>query len=302
MISLKQIHYALAVGKTLHFRKAADLCSVSQSALSAAIIELEKQFGAPIFERDNKKVIITPIGELFLEKARAIKIQLDDLSQLGQVSKAPLSMPMSLGAIPTIGPYLLPRVLPVVRSRYPEFRMQILEDQTHVLLDMVRSGEIDTAVIALPYDTTGLLTFEFWHEEFFWLTHRSARYAEQRSITSAELQQTGLMLLKDGHCLKDHVLSACRLKPSEQETAFSSTSLTTLVQMVAGQMGTTLVPEMALEQLLAGSQELKALRLDEPGPHRRIAFVVRPGYPRVADVELLTALFKEILRENPGFN
>lgn len=296
MISLKQLNYALAVEKTLHFRKAADLCSVSQSALSTAITELEKQLGVQIFERDNKKVLVTPLGAQLLATARGIKVQVDDLYQLAQAQKTPLGYPMSLGVIPTIGPYLLPKVLPAVRDEYPGFQLRIIEDQSHVLVDMVRNGEIDTAVLALPYAIEGLLSFEFWQEDFFWVTHRRGSNQDQTEITSEELRETRLMLLKDGHCLKDHALAACKLGTRDTDTSFASTSLTTLVQMVAGHMGTTLVPEMALDQLVSGSAELKAVHLDEPGPHRRIAFITRPNYAGVSSIELLMKLFRKALK------
>lgn len=295
MISLKQVTYILAVEKTLHFRKAAELCSVSQSALSTAITEMEKQLGFHIFERDNKKVLITSIGRQCLEKAHKIKIQMDDLYQLGQALNAPLSYPMSLGIIPTIGPYLLPKVLPAVRQQYPDFQLRILEEQSQVLVQKVKNGELDTAILALPYDIEGLLAFEFWQEDFYWISHCDDMFAQQTEITSDELKQTRLMLLKEGHCLKDHALAACRLPSSETDTTLASTSLNTLVQMVAGRMGTTLVPAMALDQLLSGNAELKAVHLNEPGPHRKIAFVMRANYPAVKNIELLMQMFRQEL-------
>ena len=291
MISLKQINYILAVGQTLHFKKAAEQCHVSQSALSTAITEMEKQLGFQVFERDNKKVLITPIGKQCLEKARHIKIQMEDLYQLGQDLKAPLSYPMSLGIIPTIGPYLLPKVLPGVRQQYPDFQLRIVEDQSQVLVSKVKNGELDSAILALPFDIDGLLSFEFWQEDFYWITHRDDQLARQNEITSAELKYAHLMLLKDGHCLKEHALAACKFPASQADAALESTSLNTLIQMVAGRMGTTLVPEMALDQLLAGNTELKAAHLNEPGPHRKITFIVRPNYPGVKNIELLMGLF-----------
>ena len=296
MISLKQIAYILAVAKTLHFKRAAELCSVSQSALSTAILEMEKQLGFQVFERDNKKVLITPIGAQCLEKAHDIKIQMDDLYQLSQALKSPLSYPMSLGVIPTIGPYLLPKVLPSVRHQYPDFQLRIIEDQSHELVNKVRNGELDTAVLALPFDIEGLLAFEFWQEDFYWITHRDDQLAVQKEITSAELKQSRLMLLKDGHCLKEHALAACKLPPNETDTTLAATSLNTLVQMVAGRMGTTLVPAMALDQLLSGNSELKAAHLNEPGPHRKIAFIARPNYPGVRNIELLIQMFRQQLK------
>jgi len=298
MISLKQITYILAVEKTLHFKKAAELCSVSQSALSTAITEMEKQLGFQVFERDNKKVLITPIGAQCLEKARSIKLQMDDLYQLGQALKAPLSYPMTIGSIPTIGPYLLPKVLAGVRHQYPDFQLRIIEDQSHVLVNKVKSGELDAAILALPFDIEGLLAFEFWQEDFYWISHCDDQLAQQTEITSAEIKKSSLMLLKDGHCLKEHVLAACKLSSSATDTSFAYTSLNMLVQMVAGRMGTTLIPAMALDTLLSGNSELKAAHLNEPGPHRKIAFITRPNYPGVKGIELLMQVFRQELESN----
>lgn len=296
MISLKQIHYALAVEKTLHFKKAAEACSVSQSALSTALSELEKQLDIQIFERDNKKVLITPTGKLFLKGARNIKLEVDGLYQLTQNQKSPLSHPMTIGVIPTIGPYLLPKVLPALREQYPDFKLTIIEDQSHVLVDLIRKGEIDTAILALPYAHDGLLAFEFFQEDFYWLTRKDSEQSHLKEIASSEIDQSQLMLLKDGHCLKDHALAACKLSNNEQSESLGATSLNTLIQMVAGRMGSTLVPEMALTQINNQSDELSAVHLNEPGPHRRIAFLSRPNYIGVKNIECLMELFSEQLR------
>lgn len=296
MISLKQIHYALAVGQTLHFKKAAEMCNVSQSALSTAISELEKQLSVAIFERNNKQVLVTREGELFLQKAQNIKREMEDLVQLSQLSKSVLSTELSLGVIPTIGPYLLPKVLPKVRSEYPDFRLQIIEDQSHVLVDMVRRGDIDVAVLALPYPTEGLLTLEFWQEDFYWVSHKDECPTQLDEITSSQMELDKLMLLKDGHCLKEHALEACQLQSVKQRSDFQSASLHTLIQMVAGKLGTTLVPQMALNQLITPQSELRALHLNEPGPHRRLAFIVRPNFVKMQDVSELIKIFKAQLK------
>lgn len=295
MISLKQINYALAVEKTLHFKKASELCNVSQSALSTAIAEMEKQLGIMVFERNNKKVLITAEGLLFLNKAKTIKMEMDELYQLSQYGKENLSAPMKLGVIPTIGPYLLPKVLPEVRKQYPEFQLKIVEEQSHVLVDMVRNGELDCAVLALPYPIDGLMAFEFWQEDFYWVSHKDECPSQVTEITSNELELEKLMLLKDGHCLKDHALEACSLQSQVKESEFDSTSLHTLIQMVAGKLGTTLVPQMALDQLIYDDSELRAIHLNEPGPHRSIAFIIRPNYVRVSDIEVLQKIFNQQL-------
>ena len=302
MISLKQLNYALAVEKTLHFKKAAEMCNVSQSALSTAISEMEKQLGIQVFERNNKKVLVTAEGLLLLNKAKNIKREMDELQQLSQLSKTVLSTPMTMGVIPTIGPYLLPKVLPEVRQQYPDFKLKIVEDQSHVLVDMVRNGDLDCAVLALPYPIDGLMAFEFWQEDFYWVSHKDECPNQVTEITSAELELEKLMLLKDGHCLKDHALAACSLQAEKKESELNSTSLHTLIQMVAGKLGTTLVPQMALDQLIHDDSELRAIHLNEPGPHRSIAFIIRPNYVKVKDIETLQSIFKQQLQVFCGNN
>ena len=180
MISIKQLTYALAIEKTLHFKRAAELSNISQSALSTALHELEKQLGLQIFERDNKKVLITPVGTQVLERARNILLEVEGLQHLADSQRAPLSFPMTVGVIPTICPYLLPRVFPLLNQRYPQSQLNIIEDQSHVLVEMVRRGEIDTAILALPFPCEGLLCMEFWQEDFYWVTFTAKRDYQQR--------------------------------------------------------------------------------------------------------------------------
>ncbi len=290
MISLKHLKYALAVERTLHFKKAAEYCSISPSALSTALSEFEKHLGFQVFERDNKKVLITPLGQQVLDKAKSVKLLLDDIQILGESQSKPLNGPMSIGIIPTISPFILPIILPALQSSYPELALDITEEQSHILVEQVRNGDIDAAILALPYKIDGLLSFKFWQENFYWITYANDKRSKQQLIKAKDIDTDELILLKDGHCLKDHVLSACHLEGNSWIN-LNATSLNTLVQLVAGEMGSTLVPEMALESLITHNDKLMKVALDEKGPHREIVFIVRPNYPRVNGIELLMALF-----------
>ncbi len=294
MISLKQIKYALAVERHHHFRKAAEECSISQSALSSALAEMESQLGFMVFERDNKKVLVTARGRQLLDKARQVNLQLDEIMQLRRVSDQPLSGPLSIGLIPTVAPYLLPSVLPGLADDYPRLRLRIEEAQSAELLDKVRRGDLDCAVIALPYDCSGLLSFEFWPEDFYWVGPATSA-APRKTIRASKAVDSGLLLLAEGHCLKDHALNACALQASGPYTV-SETSLATLVALVASGMGATLVPALALPLLVDNNPQLTRAKLNEPGPHRTLAFVVRPNYTAVSDIELLVKRFKAWLR------
>lgn len=297
MISLKQVHYALAIGRNLHFRRAAEECNISQSALSTALSEMEKQLGFLIFERDNRKVLVTPLGQQVLERARSIELQMKDIEKLAQSQREPLSTPLSLGVIPTIGPYLLPRVLPALQSQYPNLRLNIVEDQTADVLEQLRRGVLDAAIIALPYECDGLLTIPFWQEDLLWIVHAGDDNASVKRAKLDDLEKTHLMLLKDGHCLTEHALAACKLEDLSTH-GFSATSLSTLIQLVAGRIGSTLVPEIALEQLVHENSQFAVIPLDEPGPHRKLAIAIRPNYPGMSNVEVLSQLFKEELRRS----
>jgi LysR family hydrogen peroxide-inducible transcriptional activator len=301
MISLKQIHYALAVERHLHFKRAAEECNISQSALSTALGEMEKQLGFQVFERDNRKVLVTPLGKQVLERGRSIELQMEDLKKLADAQREPLSTPLTVGVIPTIGPYLLPRVLPALQEQYPHLKLEIVEDQSAEVLDQLRRGAMDAAVIALPYDCNGLLTFPFWQEDLLWVVHAEDEQASIPIASIEELARSHLMLLKDGHCLTEHALSACKLENMSSHS-FSATSLSTLLQLVVAKMGSTLLPEIALQQLVAGNAALACIPLEEPGPHRELAIAIRPNYPGTANMEALVHLFKEELGKSSNLS
>lgn len=296
MITLRQLEFALSVAKYKHFKRAAEECNISQSALSLGIAELEKQLDTQIFERNNKQVLITPIGEEILERAKRIFSEVNDLTTRAQTHQTPLAYPMTIGIIPTIAPFLLPKVLPALRSQFSNFQVAVVEEQTERLLEKVRYGTIDTAIIALPYNTDGLLTFEFWQENFLAIFSADDNYANQLTVDADTLLDSNLMLLGEGHCLTNHALSVCHLDKNKVKNSFSDASLTTLVQMALSGMGTTLVPEMAVKQIRQQNPDIVSIPLAEAGPHRRLAFVTRLNYARVDDVNLLGKIFAEALQ------
>ena len=253
MISHQQIKYVLSAAKYRNFKKAADACYVSPSTLSNGIVQLEKILNIQVFERDNKKVLITKKGEQILEKLRAIKLQYDDLEKISNTLSGQGTNEISVGIIPTIGPYLLPIVLPQLSKNYPDISLNIIEGKSDEIIDKVREGEIDMAIIALPYDIKGLLSFKFWSENFFWVTHKENLNENSGKITQNEIKKANLMLLEEGHCLKEHALAACNIK---QETKYEvkASNLSTLVELVAGKMGSTLVPHIALNPLIKSRQ------------------------------------------------
>ncbi len=292
MISIKQLIYALTAAETLHFKKASEKCNISQSALSTALNELEKQLGLQIFERDNKKVLVTPIGKQVLQQASLIVLKIDELQHFAEIQKEPLSYPMNIGIIPTVAPYILPQLLPILNQKYPLAKLHIVENQSRILVDMVKHGDLDTAILALPFPCNGLLTLKFWKEDFFWITLKGNKFSQQQEITNDELNHCNLLLLKEGHCLKDHILKACSMKENSISQNFSATSLNTIIQMVLGNLGSTLIPEMAVEQLTSQHKSLSVVHLNEPGPHRQLAFIFRPNFTRLSSIEALSNICK----------
>jgi len=297
MLTLKQIEYALAVAKNLHFKKAADECFISPSTLSNAITELETQLGLKIFERSNKKVIVTSLGHEILDKAKRIKLEVQNIHELAQHNNMDgLNSSLSIGIIPTISPYFLPLILPKLQKEFSNLQLKIEEGQSHILTNRVKEGELDMAILALPYDVQDLVSFKFWDEDFFWVSHNQNKNAGKSEIKASELEHSELMLLEDGHCLKDHILDACNIASSSQYSLKAS-SLNTLIQLVKGKMGTTLVPKMALKELVGNRKDLSISHLDEPGPHREIALIVRPNYAGMGNARTLVEFFGDSLKE-----
>ena len=294
MITIKQIGYALKVAANLHFRKAADECFVTPSTLSNAITEMEKQLGFQVFERDNRKVMVTNLGADFIKKAQLIKLQLEDIKKISELQSEPLSHRLSVGIIPTISPFFIPMVLPKLTIEYPKLKLQLEEAQSEVLINRVKTGDLDMAILALPYDLKGMIAFKFWEEDFFWVSKANDKRSKVDKIKARDLKTSELILLEDGNCLKDHVLAACEISESFQHS-FRASTLTTVIQLVKGGMGTTVIPKMAISQLLNSDPELTSSRLNEKGPHREIAIVIRPNYTGRKDVEVLLSLFSRQL-------
>ena len=294
MITLKQINYALSIQKNLHFKKAADECFVSPSTLSNAISEMEAQLGTQIFERDNKKVIVTKSGEEILKKAKEIKIQMQDIYKLGENRNSIGNLSISMGIIPTVGPYFLPLILPELKKKFPNLNLKIIEGQSSQLVSKVKDGDLDIAILALPFELKGLLALKFWKENFHLISHRDEVVMKEKKIKAKNIDTSDLLVLEDGHCLKKHIISACKIS-TKKEFSMESSSMGTLIQLVAGKMGKTLVPKLAVNQLIESIPSLVETELDEPGPHRELAVIIRPTYTGLQQVEELIEIFKEKL-------
>ena len=300
MLTLKQIEYALAVEKFLHFKKAADACFISPSTLSNAISELEIKLGIQIFERTNKKVIVTSAGKEILKKAKDVKHGMFEINELARTFSSEKFQSISIGIIPTISPYLLPLVLPKVQQDLPFLDLNIEENQSNVLVRKVQEGELDLAILALPYDIGELKSIKFWSEDFYWISSKKNNKLGQSNISASQLSDKNLLLLVDGHCLKDHILEACNID-SSASYSLKASNLETLIQLVKGKMGTTLIPEMALNQLVRNKKGLYASHLSEKSPHREIAMIFRETYSGQKNINKLKVLFEKCLKNKPKY-
>jgi len=289
--SLRQLRYLAVLAEKLNFRAAAEACFVTQSTLSAGIKELETQLGAQLVERDKRSVRLTPAGEQAVERARRLVAEAGDLVEAVRATRAPLTGPFRLGAIPTIAPFLLPRALPPLRRRYPGLRLFLREDLTGRLLEQLRAGELDAALIALPYDTGELELRELFRDPFRFVARKGHPLAAASAVPVERIDPAEVILLEEGHCLREHAIEACeragRRGARTDGARIEATSLPTLLQMVEGGLGVTLLPETALRSGILHGTGLVARPFSTRVPARTLALAARPSSARGRDVELL---------------
>lgn len=293
--SLRQLAYLRALAEHRHFGRAAAACLVTQSTLSAGLRELETLLGATLVERDRRHVALTPLGEEAVTRAQRILAEAGDLVDAIAAAGQPLAGLLRLGVIPTVGPYLLPKVLPDLRAAFPALRLYLREERTAVLLDHIRAGRLDVAVVALPYDLGGLEFALVGEEGVVVACAVGHPLAREKTVNPARLAGETLLLLEDGHCLRGHALAACRLDKAGQDESLQATSMATLMQMVAGGLGVTLVPDMAVELEVGRAPGIVARPLAERRLARRIALVWRHGAARERDYLLLAGALRDAM-------
>jgi LysR family hydrogen peroxide-inducible transcriptional activator len=291
--SLRHLRHFMALRDHSHFGRAAAACYVTQSALSASIKELETVLDVTLVDRTKRRVVLTPIGVETAERARKIVKDVEELVGFATASQEPLSGILRMGTIPTIGPYLLPRVLPGLRETYTRLKLYLIEDLTDRLIDLLHRGRLDVVLLALPYDCGTLETVVLFEDPFVVALPRAHPLTNEVRIKSQRLWCENLLLLRDGHCLRDHALSVCRLADRRLTEGFEATSLPTLVQMVDNGLGTTLLPTLALDSglLLGTNLVTRPLLTDEPA--RKIGLVWRQGTGRRDEFRLLATELSE---------
>ncbi len=285
--TLKQLNYLLSVAEHRHFGNAARACHVSQSTLSAAVIELEELLGAVLVERSNRRVIFTALGEDVVQRARRVLLEIDDLQGLCAASSERFSGKMRLGVIPTIAPFVLPGLLKKLRRQYPQFQLFIREDLSQPLVDALQRGHLDVLLLALPYPAERVATMHLFADKFLFACSHAHPMAVNAELSTRDLRAQDMLLLEDGHCLRDHALEACQLHDSEVNIPYQATSLNTIVQMVANNIGVTLLPQMAVDARILTGTRVQTRPFREADVARSIGLMWRRKTPRVADFRAL---------------
>jgi len=274
-VNLRDLRYLVALADHAHFGRAAAACFVSQPTLSTQIKKLEDELGVALVERAPRHVMLTPSGRDIAERARRILSDVDEMKESARRTRDPEAGSVRLGLFPTLGPYLLPHVIPRVRARFPRLELLLVEEKTETLLRQLRDGKLDAAVLALPLHDDHLHEEALFDEPFVLAVPKSHALAGRANVRMKDLADQSLLLLEDGHCLRDQALDVCEMAGAGEKSGFRATSLETLRQMVAANVGITLLPALAVQPPVPASDAIALLPFKAPAPHRRIAMVWR---------------------------
>jgi LysR family hydrogen peroxide-inducible transcriptional activator len=291
-MTLQDLLYVVTLAETNNFARAAEACRVSQPTLSTQIKKLEDELGLAFFERTNKRVMPTPAGLELIAQARVVLEEADKLRQMAQQAHDPMSGPIRLGVIPTLGPYLLPHLVPQLRTDYPRLRLYLREDLTAHLVERLRTGLLDSILLALPIQTDGLEIMQLFREPFVMALPTGDPLAAKSEVVEVDLVGAHLLLLEDGHCLRDQALAVCGFPLQRGAEDFRASSLETLRQMVAAGVGCTLLPALAAEAVSPSEPLIELRPFADPAPYRTIGLAVRRGFPRMEMAQAFAELIK----------
>jgi len=283
-VTLTELRYIVAVARERHFGRAAEACFVSQPTLSVAVKKLEEELGLALFERGPGEVTITPAGRKIVAQAQRVLEEASQIKDLAAAGRDPLSGALRLGAIYTIGPYLLPKLIPILRKIAPAMQLHIQENFTHRLADALKSGEVDVILIALPFDEPAIETRAVYDEPFFVAVPKGHAWEGRKRVTSEELTRESLLLLGEGHCFRDQVLEFCH---TPRTRAIEGGSLETIRQMVASGVGVTVLPATSINPNPGSGELIRILPFAKPVPSRRVGLAWRRSFPRPEAVETL---------------
>jgi LysR family hydrogen peroxide-inducible transcriptional activator len=291
-VNLRALKYFVTLAELKHFSRAAEACFVSQPTLSTQIRKLEDELGVQLVERAPRKVQLTAAGEEIAARARIVLRDVEQIYATARRARDPEKGTLRLGLFPTLAPYLLPHVVPVIRERFPQLRLELAEEKTPDILDMLDSGKLDAALIALPVESDQLEHIELFQEPFLIALPDSHPLAAKTVIETHDLEGAELLLLEDGHCLRDHALEVCSMSGARERVDFHATSMETLRQMVAADVGVTLIPALAAAPPIAPTRNVTLRPFRQPAPHRTIALVWRKSAPLRPLMESLAECFE----------
>ncbi len=297
MVTLKQLRYLSALAEHRHFGRAAQACAVSQPALSMQIRDLERLLGIDLVERRTGEAVLTDVGAEVAQRAEQILAASRDLVDFAQHRGRLLTGRLSLGIIPTLGPYVLPKILPALQRRHPDLRVELRETQTKVLVDELVRGTLDVVMLALPVTEAEVETLRLFDDSFLLAVPAGDPRPETARVSARDIDEHKLILLEEGHCLRDQALAYCAGAHHDGAMGLGATSLATVMQMVAGGYGVTLVPQVAVD-VEVRDERVKLLRFAQPPPGRTIGLAWRPTSPRKADFAALGQIITETLGLN----
>jgi LysR family transcriptional regulator, hydrogen peroxide-inducible genes activator len=292
-MNLRDLKYLIAIASHRHFGKAARECFVSQPTLSTQIKKLEDELGVILIERNNKQVLLTDVGQLIVTKAQQILKNVDEVREIAAHHKDPDSGRISLAAIPTLAPYLLPHIIPAIREQLPQLQIMLYELQTAVCLRRLESGELDAALLALPFDQASLRYEHLFEEPFVAATSPANPLSERKHLKLMDLAKEEILLLEEGHCLRDQALDLCNKIDAREIAGFRATSLETLRQMIVSGIGTTLIPKLAMLDKTSNRRSIHYIPFEEPQPSRRIVLAYRDTYYRTPVLKKIAGIIRD---------
>ncbi len=290
-MNLRDLQYLVAVADQQHFGKAAEQCHVSQPTLSMQLKKMEEYLGVQLFERTNKRVMITPTGEKIAERARQVLRDTQEIRDIAKTAQDPYAGEFRLGAFPTLAPYFLPQVLPAIARKLPKLKLLLVEEKTEQLLDKLKAGTLDAALVALPIEEEGFGSAALFDDPFLLAVPLSHPLAKHKHVNQNDLKGERLLLLEEGHCLRNQALEVCSLMGGFEQQDFRATSLETLRQMVASGVGITLIPKLAMRK----KDGIAYIPFAKPAISRTIGLVWRKTTTRKSCIEAMTRLILERL-------
>ena len=293
-MNLRDLRYLVAVADLKHFGRAAEASFVSQPTLSTQIKKFEDELGVPLIERNPRNVLLTDVGEAVVARARMILREADEIKNIARRAKDPASGAVKIGIFPTLGPYLLPHVVPQIVAKFPKLELMLFEEKTEVILKKLHDGELDAGILALPVHDDTLHSEFLFEEPFVLAVPASHQMAKQKKVKLADLADERLLLLDDGHCLRDQALEVCQMAGAVERSGFRATSLETLRHMVSANVGMTLLPALAVRPPAPSTANVVLIPFADPQPHRRIAMVWRRTSALTAFLSQLVLSFKAL--------